>query len=163
MELSPEIIEDLVVDRRAALFHRAAGTLPLRPTTIAVLLSQTVKSLERKGFPVGRLSDEALLDSLGRLAAGEFAREGFPDVLKTMSVEGLKPEETIAKLGLRRLSDEATREIVQIVAGLEKRLDPLDPEKKWRYLMGVLMAELRGRAPGEKVSSFLREAFGDSW
>jgi len=74
-----------------------------------------------------------------------------------MSVESLRPEETIANLGLVTLSQKDIREIVQIVARVEKGLDPLDPEKKWRYLMGVLMAELRGRAPGEKVSSFLRE------
>jgi Glu-tRNA(Gln) amidotransferase subunit E-like FAD-binding protein len=77
-----------------------------------------------------------------------------------MSVEGLRLEETIAKLGLRPLGEKDIREIVQIVAGVERRLDPQDVEKKWRYLMGVLMAELRGRAPGEKVSSLLREALG---
>jgi len=155
--LSPEIIEDLIADRRAPLFEKAVETISLRPTIIAVLLSQILKSLERKGFPVGRLSEEAVLDALRRLAGGEFAREGFPDILKMMSVESLRPEETIANLGLVALSEKDVREIVQIVARVEKGLDPRDPEKKWRYLMGVLMAELRGRAPGEKVSSFLRE------
>jgi len=158
--LSPEIIEDLIGDKRAPLFEKAVETLSLRPTVLAVLLSQTLKSLERKGFPVRRLSDETVLEALRRLASGQFFREGFPDLLKIMSVESLKPEATIARLGLAKLSDEAIREIVQIVARLERGLDPLDPEKKWRYLMGVLMAELRGRAPGEKVSSFLWEAFG---
>jgi len=28
------------------------------------------------------------------------------------------------------------------------------------YLMGVLMAELKGRAPGKKVAYFLREVLG---
>ncbi len=156
--LSPEIIEDLVPDRRALLFHKAVETLPLRPTLVAVILSQTLKSLERKGFPISRLSEEDLFDVLSRLADGQFAREGFPDILKMMSLEGGRPEETIVRLGLVKLSDVDSREIVQIVAGVEKTLDPRDPEKKWRYLMGVLMAELRGRASGDKVASVLREA-----
>jgi glutamyl-tRNA(Gln) amidotransferase subunit E len=158
--LPPEIIEDLVTDKRAPLFQRALETLPLQPTLAAVILSQTLKSLERKGFPEGRLSDEALLDLLRRFTDGDFAREGFPDILKLMSIEGWRPGETIAKLGLVKLSDEDVREIVQIVGRLERSLDPQDPGKKWRYLMGVLMAELRGRTPGKKVASFLREVLG---
>jgi glutamyl-tRNA(Gln) amidotransferase subunit E len=158
--LPAEIIEDLVSDRRTLLFRKAMETLPLKPTLAAVILSQTLKSLERKGFPASRLSDDVLLDLLRRFTAGEFAREGFPDILKLMATEGWGPGETIAKLGLVRLSDEDIREIVQIVARLEIGLDPQDPEKKWRYLMGVLMAELKGRAPGKKVASFLREVLG---
>jgi glutamyl-tRNA(Gln) amidotransferase subunit E len=158
--LSPEIIEDLVSDRRSVLFRKAVETLPLQPTLAAVILSQTLKSLERKGFPMDRLSEESLLDLLCRFTAGEFTREGFPDILKSMSTEGWSPGETIAKLGLVRLSDKDIREIVQIVGRVEKSLDPQDPEKKWRYLMGVLMAELKGRAPGEAVASVLREVLG---
>jgi len=155
--LPKEIIEDLVNDRRAPLFQQALDTLPLQPILTAVILSQTLKSLERKGFPTAGLSDKSLLDLMRRFTDGEFAREGFLDILKLMSTEGWQPGETIVKLGLVKLSDEDVREIVQIVGRVESSLNPQDPEKKWRYLMGVLMAELRGRAPGEKVASFLRE------
>jgi len=158
--LSPEIIEDLVSDRRAPFFKQVVETLPLKPTLAAVILSQTLKSLERKGFPTAHLEENALLDLLRRFTDGEFAREGFPDILKLMSTEGWRPGEAIAKLGFVRLNDEDAREIVQIVGRVEESLEPRDPEKKWRYLMGVLMAELRGRVPGEKVASLLREVLG---
>jgi glutamyl-tRNA(Gln) amidotransferase subunit E len=158
--LSPEIIEDLVSDPRSRLFRKAVETLPLRPTLAAVILSQTLKCLERKGFPVSRLSDDALLDLMRRFSDEEFAREGFPDILKLMSIEGWEPGETLSKLGFVRLNDRDIREIAQIVGRLEEGLDPHDPEKKWRYLMGVLMSELRGRASGKKVASFLRDALG---
>jgi len=158
--LPAEIIEDLMTARWAALFRQAVEALPVPPVLAAVVLSQTLKSLERKGFPASRLTDEALLELLRRFTGGDFAREGFPDILKLMSIEGWQPGEAIARLGLVPLTDESIREIVQIVARLEKNLEPGDPEKKWRYLMGVLMAELKGRALGEKVASFLREALG---
>jgi glutamyl-tRNA(Gln) amidotransferase subunit E len=158
--LPREVVEDLMAAERAPLFRRALDELPLRPTLAAVILSQTLKAWERKGFPVSGLSDETLLELLRRFSGGEFAREGFPDLLKLMATEGLKPGEAIARLGLVRLTDESIREIVQIVARVEESLEPRDPEKKWRYLMGVLMAELRGRAPGDKVASSLREAVG---
>jgi glutamyl-tRNA(Gln) amidotransferase subunit E len=75
--LPAEIIEDLVADRRAELFRMAVDSLPLQPTLAAVVLSQTMKSLDRKGFPTDRLSDEDLLGLMRRFAEGEFAREGF--------------------------------------------------------------------------------------
>ena len=154
------IIEDLMAAERAPLFRKAVDELPLRPKLAAVVLAQTLKSLQRNGFPVSGLSDGTILDLLRRFTDGDFAREGFPDILKVMSTEGLKPGEAIAKLRLVRLTDESIREIVQIVARVEENLEPRDLEKKWRYLMGVLMAELRGRASGDKVASFLSEALG---
>ncbi|HUU37802.1 MAG TPA: Glu-tRNA(Gln) amidotransferase subunit GatE [Candidatus Desulfaltia sp.] len=158
--LPPEIIEGLVIDERAPLFQRAVESLSFNPTLAGVILSQTLKSLKRKGFPVSRLGDEEILDLFTRHVRGEFAREAFPDILKRMSTENRSPGESLAKLGLVPLGGEDVREIVRIVGGLERNLDPRDPGKKFRYLMGVLMAELRGRFSGEKVASFLRDALG---
>jgi glutamyl-tRNA(Gln) amidotransferase subunit E len=153
--LSPEIIEDLVIDERLPLFRKAVESLSFDPTLAAVLLSQTLKSLKRKGFPVSTLGDEEILDLLVRYVRGEFAREAFPDILKRMSMGNLPAAETLANLGLVPLGDEDVREIIRIVEGVERNLDPQDHGKKFRYLMGVLMADLRGRFPGEKVASFL--------
>jgi len=158
--LPAKIVEDLMSARRAPLFRRAVETLRIDPTLAAVTLSQTLKSLERKGFPVDRLGDKAIFEVLRRSSDGEFAREAISDILKLMSIEGMRPEEAIARLGLVRLTDEGLREIVQIVVGLERNLDPQDPGKKWRYLMGVLMSELRGRVSGKRVAEFLSEAMG---
>jgi glutamyl-tRNA(Gln) amidotransferase subunit E len=153
--LSPEIIKDMVVDERLPLFRKAVESLLFDPTLAAVLLSQTLKSLKRKGFPVSRIADGELLDIFARYVRGEFAREAFPDILKRMSMGNLPAAETLANLGLVPLGDEDVREIIRIVEGVERDLDPQDQGKKFRYLMGVLMAELRGRFPGEKVAAFL--------
>jgi glutamyl-tRNA(Gln) amidotransferase subunit E len=153
--LSPEIIKDMVIDERLPLFRKAVESLLFDPTLAAVLLSQTLKSLKRKGFPVSRIADGELLDIFARYVRGEFAREAFPDILKRMSMGNLPAAETLANLGLVPLGDEDVREIIRIVEGVERNLDPQDQGKKFRYLMGVLMAELRGRFPGEKVAAFL--------
>ncbi|MDH4271508.1 MAG: Glu-tRNA(Gln) amidotransferase subunit GatE [Candidatus Aminicenantes bacterium] len=153
--LSPEIIKDMVIDERLPLFRKAVESLSFDPTLAAVLLSQTLKSLKRKGFPVSTIGDEEILDLLVRYVRGEFAREAFPDILKRMSMGNLPAAEILANLGLVPLGDEDVREIIRIIEGVERNLDPQDQGKKFRYLMGVLMAELRGRFPGEKVASFL--------
>ncbi|MBN2408561.1 MAG: Glu-tRNA(Gln) amidotransferase subunit GatE [Candidatus Aminicenantes bacterium] len=158
--LPPEIIEDLVTDENVPLFKRAVESLALDPVLAAVLLSQVLKSLKRKGFPVSTLGDEEILDLLALYGRGKFAREAFPDILKRMSMERRPPGEILAELNLVPLREEDVREIVRIVEGVERNLDPQDPGKKFRYLMGVLMAELRGRFPGTKVASFLRKTLG---
>jgi glutamyl-tRNA(Gln) amidotransferase subunit E len=158
--LSSELIEDLIKDGRAALFERVTEALPIRPTIPAVIISQTLKHLQRKGFQVSRLDDEALAELFGRFARRDFAREVFPDILKLAATEDRPVSEVIARLGIFRLEDDDIRTITGIVANVERSLDPLDPEKKFRYLMGVLMAELRGRAAGGKVAAALREAMG---
>ncbi len=156
--LSSEIVENLVSDSRAPLFQKIVTELRIQPTLAAVVISQMFKSLERKGFEVGRLSEGAVVDLFSGYSAGEFGREAFPDLLKLMAAEGLTAGEAIARLGIFRLQEEDVREIIGIVAKLEKHLVPRDPDKKFRHLMGVLMAELRGRVEGEKVASLLRDA-----
>ncbi len=156
--LSREIIKDLVINHRAGLFEKAVESLPIKPSLAAVVLSQMMKHLQRKGFPVSRLKDDFLFDLLRLYVRGEFAREAFPDILKTMSVDGKKPQEAIHELGLSPLDEEDVGEIVTGVVSVYRSLQPRDPDKKFRHLMGVLMASLRGRASGEKVASVLGKA-----
>lgn len=156
--LSREIIKDLVSDGRASLFEKAVESLPIKPALAAVVVSQLMKHLQRKGFPVSRLTDEALFDLLRLYSRGEFAREAFPDILKMMSIDGKRPQEAIQQLGLAQLDDEDTGEIVAVVVKIYRDLEPRDPDKKFRHLMGVLMAGLRGRVPGEQVALVLGKA-----
>jgi len=156
--LSSDLVEGLSKDGRGGLVLKLAETLPLKVTVPAVVISQTLKHLERNGFPVSRLDDGALTALFKRFSGGEFAREAFPDILKLAAVEGLTPEEAIARLGIFRLSDGAVREITGIIAGFERALEPRDPVKKFRHLMGILMAELRGKADGGTVAAALTEA-----
>jgi glutamyl-tRNA(Gln) amidotransferase subunit E len=156
--LSAEVVESLVSDARAPLFQKIVERFSVNPTLAAVILGQMLKSLGRKGFAVAALEEPSLIDLFGRFVAGEFGREAFPDVLKMMAAEDMPPAGAVAKLRIFRLGDEDVREIVQIVARIERTLEPHDPAKKFRYLMGVLMAELRGKVDGAKAAALLGEA-----
>jgi glutamyl-tRNA(Gln) amidotransferase subunit E len=158
--LSSEIIENLVTNERAALFQRVVETLELNPTLVAVVLSQTLKYLKRKGFPASSLSDDALFDLFRRFSHGEFAREAFPQILQLMATDIQDAGGIIRRLALFKFRDEDIREIVRQVVRIHRELEPRDPAKKFLYLMGVLMSELRGRIPGEKVASILKDALG---
>lgn len=156
--LSHEIIKDLVNHDRAGLFEKAVESLPVKPALAAIVVGQMMKHLQRKGFPVSRLADEALFDLLRLYSRGEFSREAFPDILKMMSVDGKRPREAVQQLGLSQLGDDDIGEIVAGTVKVYRDLEPRDLDKKLRHLMGVLMASLRGRVPGEKLASVLGKA-----
>jgi len=158
--LPAEISERLVLNDRADLFQKVVETLPLSPKLAAVVLSQTLKHLERKGLPVSRLGDESLIDLFKRYSEGEFAREAFPAIIKMMSADSTDAGAAVKALGIRRLGDGETQDLVQKFVLINRDREPQDPDKKFRYLMGELMADLRGKAEGEKVASFLRQAMG---
>ncbi len=155
--LSREIVDHLVTDPRVGLFEKAVESLPIKPVVAAVVLGQMMKHLQRKGFPVSRLADEELFDLLRFYSRGDFAREAFPHILKKMSADGKKPLKAIQDLGLSPLDEENVEEIVAGILKVYSNLEPKDPGKKFRHLMGVLMAGLRGRTPGDKVASVLRK------
>ena len=75
-----------------------------------------------------------------------------------MSTEGLDVDGAVRKMGLTRMKDGDIRDIIAQIVALYRNLDPWEPEKKFRYLMGLLMIELRGRVPGERVATFLKDA-----
>lgn len=158
--LPEEMVKNLVTDRNASLFESAVRSLNINPVLAGVVVGQMLKSLERKGFPVSRLSDEVLFDLLRRHSQGQFAREAFPELLKIMSLDNRTAEQALEELGIFRLEEEDIREIVVSTLYIHKNLNPHDPEKKFCHLMGVLMAGLRGRAAGDKVASILRQAMG---
>jgi len=158
--LPEEMVKNLVTDRKASLFEGAVRTLKISPVLVGIVLGQMLKSLERKGFPVSRLSDEALFDLLCRHSQGQFAREGFPVLLKMMSLDNKTPHQALEELGIFRLEEKEVREIVANTLHIHGNLNPRHPEKKFRYFMGVLMASLRGRVPGTQVASILRQAMG---
>lgn len=158
--LPVEISERLVTDERALLFRRMVETLPVNPKLAAVVLTQTLKHLKRKGFSVSCLGDESLMDLFRRYGDSEFAREAFPAILEMMSTDGKEAGEAIERLGIHKLGDDELQDLVQRVVIIHRDHGPLESEKKFRYLMGELMADLRGKAPGEKVASFLRQAMG---
>lgn len=155
--LHPEVIEDMVTDKRAILFKQIVESHPVKPTTVAVVLTQTLKHLERKGIPVEDLENEGLLDLFRQYSEGEFAKEVFPGLLQRMAAEGETAEEAMKALGLFRMEDAELEKNIERVLEAQAHFNPDDRDKKFRYLMGLIMEEVRGKASGEKVARHVRE------
>jgi len=157
--LNEKLARQLVDSEYLGLFERAARETKVPATVIAATLTETLKSLRREGLPVDVLEDEQLLGLFRLVSEGVIFKEAIPDVLKWLCQhEGSSPQEAIEALGLRAISEEELKAIVEEV--LESKADlvaKLGP-KAFGPLMGAVMKRVRGRADPAKVSELLRKA-----
>lgn len=145
----------LVHDGWDDLFEEVAKSKELAGTAARTLLS-TLPELERQGVDMSKLDEAALREVFAALSEGTFAKEAIPDVL-ALKAKGKSVEQAVKELGLSMMSsDEATA----IVAKVVKEREAFVREKGKGAvgpLMGVVMAELKGKLDGKAASELLRK------
>ncbi|MGB8953372.1 MAG: Glu-tRNA(Gln) amidotransferase subunit GatE [Candidatus Aminicenantales bacterium] len=157
LDLSAELRKELTTDAWALLFQRIVKQLPVKPSIVAVALCQTLKHLKRKRAVVSNLTEDSLFDLFRRYSRGAFTKEAFPAVLHTMAAQPTGAAKAIQKLGLRKIEEADLSRIVNDAVTAHPDIPFNNPEKSLRYWMGVLMAELRGKASGQIVAEKLRQ------
>ncbi|MGQ9788839.1 MAG: Glu-tRNA(Gln) amidotransferase subunit GatE [Candidatus Hadarchaeaceae archaeon] len=152
--LSRELAERLSLSENLQLFEELVKDTGVEPTLVAATLEGTLISLRREGVKVEGITGETFHEMFRLVAGGSLAKEAIPDVLRFVS-QGLSVLDAVKKLGLSRLSNSELEMLVAEVVAKNKRLvqergiGAADP------LMGVLMAEVRGRADGKAVYDLL--------
>jgi glutamyl-tRNA(Gln) amidotransferase subunit E len=128
------------------------------PTLLSVTLTETLKMLEREGMEIGKLSDDTLRGVFSLVGSGRTAKESIPEILTWLgsNPEGT-PEEALAELGLAMLTRDELRSLVEAKVSEKRELVERMGAKAAGPLMGVIMAELRGRAEAREVQALLRE------
>lgn len=140
------------------LFEEVAQNKELAGTAARTLTS-TLSELEREGTDIGRLDEGTLKAAFAALGQGTFAKEALPDVLRQMA-KGKGVDEAVKELGLSVVSaDEATAVVARIVKEREAFVRERG-QAAVGPLMGVVMAELRGRLDGKAASDLLRKEIG---
>ncbi|MEA3189965.1 MAG: glutamyl-tRNA(Gln) amidotransferase subunit [Thermoplasmata archaeon] len=150
--LSVDLAQQLVADDLEPAFARlrAAGA---EPAVAARTLLQDLAALEHADAVRPRL-DEVF----AALAAGRFAKEAVPAILKVLDAEPRLPiADAIAKAGVAA-ADTATVDAV-IARVLAERADFVKARGMAALgpLMGPVMAELRGKADGQVISARLKD------
>ncbi len=158
--LDAGLAEQVAYGRRMPLFE-AAVDRGVDATFAASVLESTVTELRRDGVAVENLADDHFLAVFGLVADGDLAKEGVGDVLTVLAEQpDLSAEAAVEEAGLGGVDDDAVREIIAGV--VERNAEQVEDEGMAAFsgLMGECMAELRGKADGETVSSVLREEIG---
>lgn len=141
-----------------AVFERLAAGTKVQPTFIASKLTEDVTSLQRQGLDSSILTDEMIAGVFKKLDAGAIAKESVAPIFeKLMKKEAATVDDAVKALGISSMSDDklyaAIDRIIEanMAAVREKGMGALS------MLMGRCMAELRGKADGQKINAVLRD------
>jgi len=158
--LSEDVIKPLTISGRAQVFDSIVSHSDVDPKLVAVVLTQTLKSLRRKGLHTERVTDDNLVELFSMYMKEKFSREVIPDLL-TEFCQSNNPAtltQIVEKHDYSPLNDGSVEEIaieeVEKAAGIEFK----GGSQKTRYLMGEIMRRVRGRSPGELVRKTLFDA-----
>jgi len=156
--LNKKLADQLVNSEYLELFSKIMAETTLAASFVATILTESIKSLEREGLPVGNLSDDHFIETFRLASQRVTAKESVQDVLAWLSKNPQSnPLDVVRQLGLAMLSK---NELEQLIQGKIKQnlswVTELGERAKGR-LMGIVMGEVRGRADPELVAEILRE------
>jgi glutamyl-tRNA(Gln) amidotransferase subunit E len=131
-----------------------------------VVLVRLGKMLSRRGSLIAKLSDDEMFDLFRAYREGQFAKEGWPDVLeeairrRDRGGERASVGELLDALGFKPVSEDGVRGVARVLVRKTDFRSLWNPGSVHRHLMGAMMAELKGRADGSVVAAILEEELG---
>ena len=156
--INEKLARQVINSDYAPLFEELAGEGVAEPTLLAVTLTETMKMLEREGVETGNIGDETLRGVFSLISSGRTAKESIPQILTWLgSNPESTPEEALIKLGLAMLTHDELRSLVETKVAEKGELVERMGTRAVGPLMGVIMAEVRGRAEAREVQALLRE------
>jgi len=156
--LNKKLADQLVNSEYFELFSKIMAETTLAASFVATILTESIKSLEREGLPVGNLSDDHFIETFRLASQRVTAKESVQDVLAWLSKNPQSnPHDVVRQLGLAMLSKNELQQLIQ--GKIKQNLSWVAElgERAEGRLMGIVMGEVRGRADPELVAEILRE------
>jgi glutamyl-tRNA(Gln) amidotransferase subunit E len=156
--LNEKLARQIVDSEYGKLFEVIVKESGVTATTVAVFLTETLKSLRRDGVEVEKVTDDQMMEVFRGVGSGEITKEAVADVYVWLSKnEGKSLQDAVGALGLKMLSKAELAKIVdRVIAGNKQLVDQLG-KKAFGTFMGIVMKEVRGKADPGLVSELLRE------
>lgn len=151
--LSKDIIMQLIKENKLDFFIdliKSYGN-KVSPTYIASLLIGIIKSLKSEGVNVENITEDHIEAVIKALANKLIAKEAIPEVLKEISKY---PDKEINKIIEKYKQITELPKIEEFIAKIiEKNINKVKEkgERASKYIMGLVMKELRGKVDGKIV------------
>jgi len=156
-KLNEKLASQVLDSEYVMLFEEIARESSVSPTTIAAVLTETMKALRRDGEEIDRIRDEQIRELFSFVGSGQTAKEAIPDILTWLSKhENTSVMDAIQSLGLAMLSEAEIAKIIDDLLEQNKQLVKERGKATFRMLMGLVMKKVRGRANAELVNRVLR-------
>ncbi len=153
MKLSRQVFNS----ERTNLFEVISKETSVSPTIVAVVLTETLKALNRDGVEIEKITDEHIRELFHLINSEKTTKEVIPDVLKWLSEnEGSTVLDAIKNLDLMMMSRRELEEKVEIVMKENVKLIKERGVGAFGVLMGYVMREVRGRVNAELVSETIK-------
>jgi glutamyl-tRNA(Gln) amidotransferase subunit E len=156
--LNEKLAKQLIDSEYCVLFESVANESGVAATTVAVFLTETLKSLRRDGAAVENVTGGQIMDVFRGVGSGEIVKEAVADVFIWLSKNGGKSlQDAVEALGLKMFSKAELAKLVdRVVVENKQSVDQLG-QKAFGMLMGAVMKEVRGKADPAMVSELLKE------
>jgi len=157
-KLNQKLARQIMNSEHGELFESIIRKSNVSPTTVAVFLTETLKSLKRDGVQVDKVSDDQVEEIFKNLSSGELTKESMQDVVSWLSKnEGKTVKNGVENLGLKvASSEELAKTVDRVIAsnkGIveERGLNAIGP------LMGIVMKEMRGKVNAALASELIKK------
>ena len=154
-DLNTQLAEQMMDSERLALFEKVATYPNLEGNFVASSLLSTITSLQRKGLD-SPLPDPEIDAAFLMLSRGEITKESIEMIFeKIMSGKAKTSKECVADS--HPIKDAELERVLSELVNNNADAIRSQREHAMGMLMGKAMEQLRGRAPGKKISALLEQ------
>ena len=154
--LNPQLSEQIFDSRYIELFEKIVERTKVNPTFVASILCSTITNLERSGLNSNLLRNEDIVKSFQLLEVGKIAKESIEMIFENiMDSKSQTIEEAMKNASIVAVNESDLEKIIEEIVEKNQEIVKNQKERAVGPLMGIAMAELRGKASGELVNKLL--------
>lgn len=157
LKLSDELANQIIKSDYLDLFEKTIREIKIEPRIIATTFVSVLKDLGRRNVPIENLKDEHFIELFKLVRSEKLAKEAITIILEKLAqYPEKKMLELIKELKFWPISKNEL--IILTKSKIEENREKLsDRESAYKFLMGVVMSEVRGRIDGETVNKIVKE------
>jgi glutamyl-tRNA(Gln) amidotransferase subunit E len=155
--LSEKLADEMKRSNRARFFEETVKR-GFNPKTTAVFLLEGLTQLKREKVNIDLLSKEMILELLEALKKGKISQDVLLQVAGAWVGEKELPlEHILKKAGFEKADEADLRKKISEIVHEKETIVKSQKERAIGPLMGIVMAEFRGKADGKAISRILSE------
>ncbi len=155
--LNDKLAKQILDSEYSMLFEEVVKESSVSATTVAVFLTESLKSLKRDGVQIDKVSDKQINDIFKRIDSGELAKESLSDVFIWLSKNENKGiNDAITALGLKMFSEDQIVKIIDDILASNTQQIQNHNNNLFGFIMGLVMKEVRGKANPDIVNKLVR-------
>jgi glutamyl-tRNA(Gln) amidotransferase subunit E len=157
-KLNQKLATQILNSEYSELFEAIIKESEVSPTIVAAFLTETLKALKRDGVNIEIIAEIQMRELFKHMSSGELAKEALSDVVAWLSAhEGKNVHEAINSLGLKTVSRDELKTLVEKAIVENGKLIQERGEGSFGVLMGIIMKNSRGKIDAGQVSKMLKE------